>query len=217
MTHRGPGSAPPEVVHALARAYARVFALPPWNERREEGEVARKLLRETASPGSFLTVMAGDGGDPVAGFCWGAVVPVGEVHARVELAHPAADARRVDDLTARLRAERMVFVDEVAVLPRFRGGVEPLRFLFRPLLEIASEEGLGVLCWTSPRSPIHAFLRHFGFRALGWAEDIVFLWASPALAVALSTLARRLSPRGARRLIGARAALARYLGAGRER
>jgi len=158
----------------LACAYQRVFAKPPWKERWERTQVLTKLRRDLASGNAFLSVLAGDATDPVAGFCWGASVSPARARDRVRAARPMRSHAALAEIVLRLRA-RVLFVDEIAVLPRFRGGLTPLLQLVLPVAEIAAAEGLPVVCWSNERARIvPILLEYFGFDDLGRVDELRF-------------------------------------------
>ncbi len=164
-----------------AAAYVRVFSEPPWNESWEIGEVMEKMRRELKSP-SCLTLMEGDERFPVGGFAWGAVVPVGEAADRTLEAH-GFRTRGVrglldDRLRSRVSGSTVFFLDEVAILREFRGGMSPIQFLVRPALEMAvwsgATEGVGWTSWNSKIAPLSLYL---GFSELiAEIEGIAFLY-----------------------------------------
>jgi len=172
---------PPEVLRDAALAYARVFSEPPWDEAWEVEEVMEKMRRELRPP-CCLTLMEGDGRSPVGGFSWGAVVPVAEAADRTLQAHGfrAAGIREYLDsrLRGAIRGERVFFLDEVAILREFRGGMAPIQFLVRPVLETAvasgATEGVGWTSWSSKIAPLSLYL---GFsEVIAEVEGIAFLY-----------------------------------------
>jgi hypothetical protein len=91
-TYRRVEDVPKAVLDWVAGAYAVAFAQPPWKERWGPKAVLEKLRRELAAPAAFLTIMHGDSVDPIAGFCWGALVPRAALAARVCEARRGIDA-----------------------------------------------------------------------------------------------------------------------------
>lgn len=172
---------PPVSLRGTALAYTKVFGEPPWNETWEFGEVMAKMEGELKRP-SCLTLMEGDEEQKVGGFCWGAVVPVEDAASRTVEAHRfkgpevhEAIARKMD---ATIRKEKVFFLDEVAVLRQFRGGMAPIQFLVRPALEVAVDagaiEGVGWTSWHSKIAPLSLYL---GFSTLiAEVENIAFLY-----------------------------------------
>lgn len=192
---------PEEVLVGTAKAYSTIFAEPPWNEKWETQEVIAKIEREISSPCSFFTIMEGNTEFPVGGFCWGSVIQKKEIPKRVMEAHAISTDQSLDQVLNRIKGEKVLFVDEVALLKDFRGGIAPLQFLFRELLEISLTERVGIICWTSRESKIYPFLLRFGFERMGEAEDIVFLYASPAVGRSLAKFDQSLDFKKIQRII----------------
>ncbi len=201
---------PAWVLDGTAKAYAAIFAEPPWNEKWECQDVAAKIEREVSSSScSFFAVMEGNTEFPVGGFCWGSVIPKGEIFQRVMEAHEISTSLSLDK---KIKGEKVLFVDEVAILKDFRGGIAPLQFLFRDLLEISLTEKIGIVCWTSKRSKIYPFLLRFGFCGIEEAEDIIFLYASPAVGRALAKFDQSLDFEKIQRIIALTSKLERARG-----
>lgn len=180
---------PKAVLDGTARAYKVIFEEPPWNEAWECEKIIAKIEREISSSScSFFTIMKGNSDFPVGGFCWGSVIPKGEIPQRVMEAHAISTGEALDQVLNKIKGSKVLFVDEVAILKNFRKGIAPLQFLFRDLLEISLTERVGIICWTSRESKIYPFLLRFGFKRVGEAEDIVFLYAPPSVARALAKI-----------------------------
>jgi hypothetical protein len=164
------GFPPPEhVARAVARAYVEAFSGPPWFENWKEEEVLAKMEKDLRPP-FRLVVMEGDEIHPVGGFCWGAVVRKEEVLPRIKESAELGEAEgeilgRL--LEKRIRGEEVFFLDEIAILPPFRGGITPIQFLIRPLMEACVARGYreGV-SWTHRDSTITYISRYAGFRVL---------------------------------------------------
>ena len=150
----------------LVSAYRTVFAEPPWNESWTAQAIQEKIAREVTDDLSFLTLMLGPNEAEVHGFSWGAVIRADNLLARVTLALD----KEPDDLKGLVTAlnrrgvERLVYFDEFAISASARGGIEPVRFLFRPGLSLGRKENArGVLFWSTPQSKIVPLARLMGF------------------------------------------------------
>ena len=172
---------PPASLRDTAAAYAGVFGEPPWNESWEVAEVMEKMETELKRP-SCLTLLEGNEEASVGGFCWGAVVPMEDAAGRTVAAHrfkgPGVNDMIARKLEATIKKDRVFFLDEVAILRGFRGGMSPIQFLVRPALEVAVDagaiEGVG---WTSWRSKIAPLSLYLGFSTLiVEVEEIAFLY-----------------------------------------
>ncbi len=157
------------VKKAVARAYVEAFSGPPWFERWDEQEVLAKMEVDLKPP-FRLVVMEGNEEYPVGGFCWGAVIDKEEVVRRIVLSAglkgtEEEELERV--LERRIEGKEVFFLDEIAILPPFRGGITPIQFLIRPLLEACVSRGHkeGV-SWTHRSSTIAYISRYAGFRPL---------------------------------------------------
>jgi hypothetical protein len=198
-TYTSFGEIPPAVVRAVAEAYVRVFDEPPWTHRLRAADVARKLARDLAAPRAWLTVLSGSEQGSVAGFCWGAVIPTADVARRVvrgsNLA-PAAEPRLRSVIDARVRAETVVYVDEIALVRRERGprrSVEAFIRLGVPLLELAAGERSGIVAWTLRRSAALTILnRLFLFHVLDVIGSVCIVWLDPRGTRDLAVLSTRL-------------------------
>jgi hypothetical protein len=203
--YEGLEAVPEEVLREVARSYARVFSEPPWNEEWESEDVLEKIRRELRYP-SCLTTMDGDEEWKVGGFAWGAVVPREEAARRTVEAHrfEQEESRRLieEGIKKHLKGEKVFFLDEVAVLRPFRGGMSPIQFLVRPVLEKAlaegATEGIGWTSWSSKIAPLSLYL---GFSTkVAETEGIVLLY-NPDLRP-LVKIAQNVDGRSLERLIG---------------
>jgi hypothetical protein len=190
---------PPEVVRAVSDAYVRVFDEPPWTHRLRAGDVARKLAHDLDAPRAWLTVMFGEDGETVTGFCWGAIIPPADAPLRIVA---GSSLRRADEprlralIAERVPAEKVAYVDEIALLRPERGprhSVEAFIRLAVPLLELAAEERAGILGWTLRRAAALTILnRLFLFDVLDVVGPICVVWLDPGGSRDLSVLATRL-------------------------
>ncbi|MDI6830154.1 MAG: hypothetical protein QME88_02345 [Actinomycetota bacterium] len=180
-SYAGVDEVPAGVLRDTAMAYARVFSEPPWNEAWEPEAVMEKMRRELRPP-SCLTLMRGNEHQPVGGFAWGAVVPVEEAAERTLAAHgfrsPGVKELLDGGMRGRISGRRVFFLDEVAILREFRGGMAPIQFLVRPALEMAvwsgATEGVGWTSWSSKIAPLSLYL---GFsEVVAEVEGIAFLY-----------------------------------------
>ncbi|MEJ5186711.1 MAG: hypothetical protein WHT46_06490 [Candidatus Geothermincolales bacterium] len=169
---------PEEIREAVAEAYAKAFSGPPWYESWKEQEVLDKMEGDLRPP-FRLVVMEGDEEHPVGGFCWGALVRKEEVLPRI-VNSAGIEGQEAETLGAvlgkEIRGEGVFFLDEIAILPPFRGGVTPIQFLIRPLMEASVAMGYreGV-SWTHRDSTIAYISRYAGFRPLrpSFGEKVV--------------------------------------------
>jgi len=117
---------------------------------------------------------------PVAGFSWGAVIPVDglEIHIGTVLGKRPAGL----ETALRLRGvKRIVYFHEFAVLKQFRGGLDPVRFLLRPGLELGLAQGVRqTLFWSTPGSKIVPLSLYMGYEPIFRLEvkrkEIIFLF-----------------------------------------
>lgn len=152
----------------LIRAYQQIFSQPPWEENWSEEKVLAKIEREIRIRGrSFLVLMAGTKEWPVAGFSWGAIVPLSAVEKRIASALGVDPKGLVEDILRERRVKELVYFDELAILPSFRGGLEPLRGLVRPGLELGYAQGIKqTLFWSTPESKIVPLVLGMGYEPL---------------------------------------------------
>jgi hypothetical protein len=146
-----------------------------------------------------------DGADKkkVVGFCWGANCNQAQLKERLNLAiqdtctpTPASEGEtanpQIEALFETVKAlnRPTLFIDEILISPKFRGGPSTIMDLTRPLLNTGSESGAKTaVCWTSPNSNVFPLLKAIGFTpfaAMGQPQNkqIVFLLHNnlPALA-----------------------------------
>ncbi len=165
---------------ALAGAYAEVFAQRPWNEVHRIDSVVGKVKRECTDDGC-LTILRGNRDVPVGGFCWGATIPVEAIPPRAAAARGKAEERfqvLVEHLhqVGIANTSNVLYVDELAVLREFRGGVGPIQFVLRPILEYTVGRGVKpAIFWTSKESKILALAIYMGFVPICQIGEIVFL------------------------------------------
>ncbi len=175
-------SLPPEdLLEALIKAYQKVFSEPPWGEDWTENEVLAKLKRELAGDNSFLVLMCGNEKFPVVGFSWGSMIPVKTLEKRVEGALTEKPVGLEELLQERVVGEQIVYFDEFAILRQFRTGLEPIRFLLRPGLELGWTCGVHqTMFWSTPRSNIVPLASYMGYEPIFRIEEgkkkIIFLY-----------------------------------------
>lgn len=183
----------------LIRAYQTIFGESPWKEEWPEEKILAKLQRELADY-SFLVLMQGDEKFPVGGFSWGAVVSVGALETRVG----QALLKQPTGLTKILQKQGMdevLYFDEFAILRSFRRGLEPIRFLLRPGLELGYQNRVHqALFWSTPSSKIVPLALYVGFEPVFQFEvggkEIIFLLNPnflPLLKLAQSTKGKRVA------------------------
>lgn len=170
-------SIPEETLAGVVDVYQAVFREPPWQEDWAAEEVRGKLAAEVDGTNSFLTVLRPSEGSGVVGFCWGRVIGREEIVARVLRAHRVDDEAALQEIATRVE-DRVVFVDEIAKLPGFRGGgFQSIFQLVWPVATCAASERIGVLCWSGRGSKIIPILtQRWPFEAIGTAGDITFFY-----------------------------------------
>lgn len=154
----------------LAKAYQEVFAAPPWNEKWSEEDVLEKLKRETDHPGSVTVLMKGRDRS-VQGFSWGRLLETKDLESE---ATPALGKKPEGlwDHVSKHAGERLFYFHEIAILPQARAGVDPIRFLIRPGLKLANQDGVHQdLFWSTPESKIVRIALLFGYEQVFGCSD----------------------------------------------
>jgi len=177
----------------VVKAFQTVFSEPPWYENWAKDDVLGKMNRELTG-NSFIVVLRGNADSPVAGFCWGGILNVGELEEHIT---PALGARPVGLQNALMRVagdDRILYFHEFAILRAFRGGVEPLRLLLLPSLQFGWTQGVKrTLFWTTPASRIFPLSLYMGYEPIWKTEskgkDIFFMY-HPNFAVFLRIIQR---------------------------
>ncbi|XOB40862.1 MAG: hypothetical protein ACKKMW_02230 [Candidatus Nealsonbacteria bacterium] len=176
------------MLKSLIRAYQSVFSEPPWEETWEEILVKEKIENEiTGKP--VLTIMGGNFENPVTGFSWGSLIDTDSVAERIKSGlltkAESVDEQKVQSIENFLkkRSDKILFYDEFAILSQFRGGVDQIRFLFRPGLEMAFEHGVKqTIFWSTPESKIVPLAIFMGFRPISTimisGKKVIFLYNS---------------------------------------
>lgn len=179
-TYHSSREIPRFVLDGLVKAYIQIFSESPWHEAWSPEEVIAKLQLEISKQPAFLTVMRGDDEYPIGGFCWGAVIPVASIPQRVRGARhmTAVQSAELEAMAGSLRASQILFVDELAIIPRFRDGMRPIASVTLPLLRMARNAGTGVICWSTKESQIVPILLHYRFKSIATIGEIQFLWVS---------------------------------------
>ena len=190
VTFRNFSAIPREVLEGLSVTYAQVFSESPWNETWTQSAVVEKLARELNAEDSFLTVMRGDDTYHIGGFCWGAVVPVRDIRDRVCAVRELTpqDIACLEAMVKKLRASKVLYVDELAIAVSFRGGIGGIFLLSLPFLRLAVKRRLGVLCWSTEESRISPILRGYKFKVIGETGRTQFFWISGEKTKALLVL-----------------------------
>ncbi len=179
---------PENMLKALVKAYQSVFLEPPWEETWEEVETREKIESDiTGESEPVLTMMDGNPENPIAGFSWGSLIETGSVAERIKanllMKAESVDEQKIQSIENLLKekSDKILFYDEFAVLKEFRGGIDPIRFLFRPGLEMAFEQGVRqTIFWSTPESNIVPLAIFMGFKPIRTIEvggkKIVFLY-----------------------------------------
>ncbi len=170
------------ILEDLGRTYAQIFTDPMWGEAWEPEEAIEKIQKEIVPQRpSVLSYMIGDAQDPIAGFCWGAVITAGQIEEEATSAL-GVKPEGLEEALRKKGAFQVFYYHEVALLKHFRGGFEPLKYLLRPGLELACEENVkGSMFWSSPKSKIVPLTRMLGYGEIFRTQnqhgvDIVFLY-----------------------------------------
>ena len=186
----------------LVAAYQTVFGEPPWKETWPEDQVREKVLKDVSTPTSFLTLMFPPeevGVRPVVGFAWGDVVQVSSLGQRAGSAlgiRPATLTGLQHELRCK-GVERLLYFDEFAILASWRGGIEAIRGLLRPGLELGHGRDVrAMLFWSTPTSAIVPLAEVVGFEPIlritpgeSGEKEVVFLFTTdfwPVLKLAQS-------------------------------
>jgi len=174
----------------LFRAYQNVFAEKPWEEHWTERTFAQKLVRELSIPDIpqysedlvFLTLVDGDDDFPVGAFCWGAVVDNETIPGRVLSARrfSGKDVDKITEATSHIIGKRLVYVDDMGVVARFRGGPLPVAKLCYPPAWLATNLQLEVICWSDAASRLSPILDAYGWRRLCEVSDVAFFYQDVA-------------------------------------
>jgi len=173
------GAIPESILKSLALAFQTVFSLPPWNEKLwKEALVRKKVYTEIGTESNpVLTVKMGDSKFPICGFSWGAIIKTTSVASRVirglllssDIEYEQDIRSQAQELEKILteKGEQILFYDEFAILPGYRSGVDPIRFMFRPGFEMAFEQGVRrVIFWSTPESKIVPLAIFMGFQPI---------------------------------------------------
>jgi hypothetical protein len=192
-----------EGAYCTQEGWAKLVTLPAYRQAAEAGhpacpdcganlalcyptdKVGRKLKIELNSSDldyAFCTLMKGNDEFPVAGFAWGAVCRPTELGQRLidtrYSDEPEKGKSIADPLVNKLKNHKMgpvLFFDEMGILPSFRGGIDPVRFLCRDGFEMARSHTTKAMFWTSERSKIFGITTSMGFVPYHYADGLVFL------------------------------------------
>lgn len=175
--------APPrQVVEDMADTYTEIFTDPMWGETWTKEEAIAKFVKEVnPSRPSFLCVVEGDEKNPVGGLCWGALIPVEKVE-KEAFSALGVKPEGLEETLRKRGIKHLLYFHEVALLPRFRKGPEPVKFLVRPGLELAFDHGVKAnMFWSSPESKIVPLTKLLGYETIFRTQnehgaEIVFLF-----------------------------------------
>lgn len=136
----------------------------------------------------------------VLGFIWGAVGSLEAIAKRVGVV-PAwlgegGWGEVIRNLKLALKRDygltdesRLLYVDDLGIIPGARKGIEPLMLLLRQAFVHAVDAGQqGLLCWTSERSPLFRFAAYAGFTEVARGKQGVVFMFSPDIVPALRIL-----------------------------
>ena len=197
ITYRSSAEMPSEALLSLVETYTRLFSEAPWNEAWTPERVIEKLKHELSSPLAFLTLLTEDETGIVGGFCWGASIPVAAIPQRVKEARGqgtiSVHEQHLNRIPKLIRASRILYIDELAIVREFRGGIAPVAALCLPFLTRADAQNLGVICWSTEESNIVPILRAYGFKTVAEVGPLQFFWASRRAVRQLKQIAKELS------------------------
>jgi hypothetical protein len=176
----------PPLLSVLVSAYKQVFSEEPWQEIWSDIQVLTKLHRELRGQ-CFLVIMEGNERWPVAGFAWGALTGIEELEERIGEAI-GLPLRGMDEVFKAHRIDKILYFDEFAILQPFRRGLEPIRFLLRPGLELGMREGVSqTLFWSTPESRITPLALLTGYEPIlrigAGKKEIIFLFHPDVLSL----------------------------------
>ncbi len=167
------------VLENIAKAYCQIFSEPPWFETHTKERVIEKLSKEIEN--GRLVIMRKEGSEEIVGFCWGAVIPTYQIPERVARApfyHNIKEGSKKAEglLTFFSKEGQVLYLDELAVAKESRGGLAPIQFLLRPLLDFGWQKGAKrALFWTSDESKIKPLSLYMGFEPIYKIDKIVFI------------------------------------------
>lgn len=165
----------------LTKTYQKVFADSPWRENWKEKDVINKLKREADNPPFFLVLMQGDEKSPIEGFSWGGIVSAKGLENKI-LPVLGVKPKGLEKELQNRGIDKILYFYEIAILPQFRGGLNPLRFLIRPGFELGYRNNVNqALFWSTPMSKIVPLSLYFGYEIIFRCRDakdheIIFLF-----------------------------------------
>lgn len=168
---------------ALIQTYQTVFRLSlAWREEHPVEELVSRLDRELDGRARVALMMADDDAN-VVGFCWGQILNSQDIIAAC-VDSESFVALGSDDwaklrsvLETVLQGNPALFIHELGVLKGYRNGLNPIQFLFRPILELGRENKVRrVIGWTKRRSHVYALCLAIGFKPIAKIGDVVFLY-----------------------------------------
>ncbi len=172
--YRGYKTVPKGTLDSLVDCYRRIFNEPPWNENWKREEVLEKIEKDLVSETSFLVVLNEDG--EVKGFAWGDVIDSSKIKKR------AARALGVEEERIKLSApqEKVMYCDELAIDRTARGGIGPIKNLWRRAADNLGEEPKSTIFWSTPESRIVPVVKVLGYEVRGQTmkddKRIIFLY-----------------------------------------
>lgn len=171
------------ILSGLIRAYKRVFSEKPWEENWHEDKIFLKIKEELKDKNSFLVVIKGNEDWPVAGFAWGAIISLEEIELRAEKALGSVPRGLKNIIKKENKGDKILYCDEFAILSEFRKGLEPIRYLLKPALEMGAKKNVfQTIFWSTPESKIVPLARFMGYKIIfeylptGKKNKIIFLY-----------------------------------------
>lgn len=173
-----------DLLNDLVNVFTKIFSEYPWNENWNYNDVINKIKKEIElTKDSFLVIMKGDQNLPVAGFSWGALLEIELLPERI--AHSLKiDINEFKDLIVffkKRKINKIVYFDEFAIDRAFRGGINNIRFLLMPGLELGSKNSVyQTMFWSTPKSKIVPLATYMGYeivyKKIVNDKEIVFLF-----------------------------------------
>lgn len=136
----------------------------------------------------------------VLGFIWGAVGSLEAIATRVSVVPAWLGDDGWSEVIERLKValkrdygltdkSRLLYVDDLGILPGSRKGIEPLMLLLRQAFaHVVANGQQELLCWTSEKSPLFRFAAYAGFSEVARGQQGVVFMFSPDIVPALRIL-----------------------------
>jgi hypothetical protein len=174
-------SIPRDVLQSVVEIYRQAFSEPPFCQEWPEELVWEKLKQELTGEDTFLSILCGDEQDPVAGFCWGALIRREDFVARIKqtIRCTPHDEETLHSMAARLEAQ-FVIIDRLVKIPKYRGGgMFSILALLKPARRLVLTKKVGALCFTTRGSRMAPILTGpIQVQELGFVGKVGFYFIS---------------------------------------